>query len=706
MKSFPLLSGIFLVSLALRVLAITLPLNLDEVPWMSRGSDFFREILDGDFHKTYNRHHPGVTNMWLIGSSMFLNCRLDRLLPNWLDLDPDISLRECLKTNFFPINSFIAPRLLQAVITSACMVAIYLLTKRLLGRTIALGAISLLLLEPFFLAYQRFITPDALQTNFEVLALLMLLLYLRRDGNRLWLFGSGVFMGLATASKIPALFALPSIGVWIILIELGYWQSSFPRRGWLRQLVDLSLWSATIAVVILVIWPILWVEPIETLDKLYQGLLAESQRGFFFFLGQITDSPGLLFYPLVLAYRLSPIVQLGLLACLSTLLIPKLRRRLSKAPELIALVLIPVCMIGVLSLIDSKIDRYIIPLMPVLAILAAVGWREIWTWIKPRWEGLGWRWLEVKLLSRKLRPGIKMAITLALAQLFILLPHYPYYLTYYNPLLGGIKVAQHLFMVGQGEGLDQAAQWFNQSYNERQVSEVTVASGYQKAFYPYFQGKTLDLGTRSLKLTEAGVPFWTQANHVVIYFNQFQRQLPDPKILAYFRTQKPLHTVRIKGLDYVQVYPGAVPLAEDLANIKFPRDISFGNKVRLLGYDLNQAEISSNQQLSITFYWEFLAPLPSDAKIRRGLRDGEGKLWEDSISASVLDGYLPIAQISPGTILRDVHQIAHAPELPLGKYSLEVGWNSPSLGQALEARDGVSKLPGIQAVIGEVEVVD
>ncbi|NEO33654.1 MAG: phospholipid carrier-dependent glycosyltransferase [Symploca sp. SIO3C6] len=704
MKSFPLLSGIFLISLALRVLAITIPLNLDEVPWMSRGSDFFREVLDGDFHKTYNRHHPGVTNMWLIGSSMFLNCRLDRLLPNLLDLDPDISLRECLKTNFFPINSFIAPRLLQAVITSACMVGIYLLIKRLLGRSIALGAISLLLLDPFFLAYQRFITPDALQANFGVLALLMLLLYLRRDGNRFWLLGSSVLMGLATATKIPALFALPAIGIWIILIELGFGQSSFPRRGWLRQFIDLSLWGATIAVVILVIWPILWVEPIETLDQLYQGLLSESQRGFFFFLGQITDSPGILFYPLVLAYRLSPIVQVGLLASLSTLLIPKLRRPLSKAPELIALALIPVCIIVVLSVIDSKIDRYIIPLVPVLAILSAVGWQQIWIWIKPKWEGLRWRWLEAKLLPRKLRPGMKMAIALALAQLLILLPHYPYYLTYYNPLLGGMGVAQHLFMVGQGEGLDQAAQWLNQSYNERQVTEITVASGYQKAFYPYFQGKTLDLGTRSLKLTEAGVPSWIQANRVVIYFNQFQRQLPDPKILAYFQAQQPLHTIRIKGLDYVQVYPGAVPLAEDLANIKFPFKISFGDKVRLLGYELNQAEISSNQPLIVTFYWEFLAPLPPGFQIRRGLRDGEGKLWQDS--SSILDGYLPIAQISPGTILRDVHQIAIAPELPPGKYSLEVGWNSPSLGQALKVIDGAGNLPEFQAVIGEVEVLD
>ncbi|MEZ4610894.1 MAG: hypothetical protein R2838_11745 [Caldilineaceae bacterium] len=35
--------------------------------------------------------------------------------------------------------------------------------------------------------------------------------------------------------------------------------------------------------------------------------------------------------------------------------------------------------------------------------------------------------------------------------------HYPYYLTYYNPLVGGTWSAPYVLFAGWGEGLDQAA---------------------------------------------------------------------------------------------------------------------------------------------------------------------------------------------------------------------------------------------------------
>ncbi|AOY80541.2 glycosyltransferase family 39 protein [Moorena producens JHB] len=255
----PILLAIFLVSLVLRVLGITVAFNVDERNWMRRGSLFLWRLLEGDLADTYLRHHPGVTNMWLTGSSQLLNCQFHKLFPGWLNLNQAQSLEACLNTSNFPISSFVMPRLLQAVMTSACMVGIYILAKRLLGRPAALAAISLLILEPFFLAYQRSITTDALQTDFGILGLLLLLLYLRGDGTRRTLVASGALMGLALAAKIPTIFVLPGVGLWIVLIELGVWQASFPQRGWKRQTVDMMLWGITFCAVIFLIWPALWV---------------------------------------------------------------------------------------------------------------------------------------------------------------------------------------------------------------------------------------------------------------------------------------------------------------------------------------------------------------------------------------------------------------------------------------------------------------
>ncbi len=691
MKFSPLLLWIFLVSLTLRVLEITIPLNVDEVLWISRGARFFKNLFDGNLAETFLRHHPGVTNMWLNGSGMILNCWLDKLFPGLLNMNPSSNLNTCLNTiipGSIPINLYVIPRLLQAVITSACMVGIYIFAKQLLGRPAALAAISLLLLEPFFLSYQRLITTDALQTDFSVLALLLFLLYLRGDGDRKWLVASGVFMGLATAAKIPTLFLLPGVIIWIVLIELGLWRTSFSPRGWKRQIIDLMLWSMTLCAVIVLMWPALWVAPLQTFGKLFEGLEEEADKGGLFFLGQVTDSLGLTFYPLVLAYRLSPAMQAGLLACLVILFIPKLRCAYRKIPELIALLLISLCVLVFLSTINRKYDRYFLLAWPELALLAGVGWTTMGAWVKhwgasrqPRlydhWVG---RW--------RTNRGVKTGILLALAQIVVLLPHYPYYLTYYNPLFGGSRTVQNLLMIGQGEGLDRAAHWLNQSPN---AQEITAAVWYDSAFAPYFQGRTVGLNK------------WTSANRVVFYINGIQRQKPEPSVFNYFTTQQPLYTVQLHGVDYVRIYPGSVPLPEDLKNIQVPLSLSFGKQIRLLGYDLNRSELKPGEELLVTFYWKFLEPLPPDFNISVSLRN-QNENSQNRSDAPLVAGYLPLDQIVPGTIVRDIHKLKTLPSVLPGHYRLEVGWFSPSKGQTLESRDAAGNAQGSEAVIGAVEI--
>ncbi|WGV23436.1 glycosyltransferase family 39 protein [Halotia branconii] len=679
MKRSPLLFAIFLISLTLRTLEITASLNTDEGLWIYRGSQFIKHLLEGDLIGTFLKHHPGVPNMWLSGSSMWLNCWLHKLFPSLIDIDLPLNVGACLNIQEFPIPLYIIPRLAQAVITSACMVYLYILAKRLFSKAVALCTVSLLLLEPFFLAYQRFITTDALQADFAVLAILLFLLYLRKDGERKSLLLSGLFLGLATAAKITALFLLPAVALLIILIELGVWQSSFPKRGWKRQFQDFAFWVTTIVVVFILIFPAMWVSPGYVFTKIYKGVLQESDRGFLFFLGQLTHSPGILFYPLVLAYRLSPVLQAGLLATGTVLLIPKLRRQQQKVPELTALILISLCVLLILSLSDNKIDRYINLCLPVLGLLGAVGWLKIISGMK--------YWLGDRVPNFLIDRGLLTALTLLLLQLIFLLPHYPYYLTYYNPLLGGVKVAQNIFMIGQGEGLEKAAQWLNQSPN---VKEIKVASWYSRYFATYFHGETLPIDKR----ISSGIQPWTQANRVVFYKNQLQRQLPEPKILNYFAMQQPLYTVRLHDVDYVWVYPGALPLAEDIKHIQFPLSLSFGEQVRLLGYDLNQTKVSTNGDLIITFYWQFLTPLPADVLLQIGWRDrftdASGADNDNPTKFShtfLLDGYVSPEQISRGTVLRDVHKLKISPTQSSHSYQLKAKLFSPSqekvLGQAV-----------------------
>ncbi|MGI8935600.1 MAG: glycosyltransferase family 39 protein, partial [Phormidesmis sp.] len=319
---------IFLVALALRAIAIDVPINSDEGLWMYRGTFFARRLMDGELAETYLRHHPGVTNMWLIGSSMFLNCLWHNWHPQFWGIDQPASVGACLNQLNFPIGMWILPRIFQAVVTAGCMVAIYDLVRRLLGRPVALVAIGLLMLEPFFLAYQRYLTTDAMQADFGTVGLLAMLVYLRQplgDANdpqnpqigsrsrrpRKWLLLSGAMMGLSIMSKIPSIFFIPAVVTWLVMTEVGR-SESFVRRGWLRQGLDFGLWLLAIGATAFLIWPALWVAPVDTVTQLIAGLQGESQRGAFFYLGQTTDAIGPSFYPLALLYRLTPVLLVGL----------------------------------------------------------------------------------------------------------------------------------------------------------------------------------------------------------------------------------------------------------------------------------------------------------------------------------------------------------------------------------------------------------
>ena len=718
-----LILAIFVVALALRLIALSIPTNVDEGLWMRRGPSFFASLQQGDLANTYLRHHPGVPTMWLIGGSMALRCALREQSPTTLALDQTPSLSACLhllaRQTFFPIEFYATARALQAVITAACLAALYALGRRLFDPALALGAVALLSFEPFFLAYQRFLTTDALQTDFGALASLALLLHLRADRGRRWLIASGVALGLATASKAPALFVLPAVAVWIVLIERGRWQPDFAPRGWRRQCVDLALWGASALATLWLIWPTLWVAPLPTATRFFADIQTEAAGHAQFFLGQPTNAPGPLFYPLVLAYRLSPVLQIGLLVALGQLVIARLRHALTHAPALAALALNALAPLLLFSLSASKIDRYIVAVIPALAFLAAAGWRALLPALVSRMRGrLEQHPRAPDAISRlsgffaageagredgRRAPGWPLA--LALVQFLFLLPCAPYYVAYYNPLLGGTRVAQRLLMIGNGEGLDRVAAWLNQQPN---ADALTVASWHPAGFAPYFRGRVIDVR----KIYSLDLWPWTKAQRVVLYVNQFQRQLPDPQILAYFAAQQPLYVVRLHGVEYAHVYPGPLPLPEEIARVTTPLNWTLsdngaddsGDAVRLHGIEVAQTQVAVGQEVVVAFYWEITGQPPPDSTIYLGLHDALGNRWGGS-DQRPLEGYEPLERMEKGARLRDVHRLTVLPGTPPGTYQVKVSWFSPSEGHALDVRDAAGAPLGNQPTVAEVQVL-
>src|SRR4029079_1117245 len=91
----------------------------------------------------------------------------------------------------------------------------------------------------------------------------------------------------------------------------------------------------------------------------------------------------------------------------------------------------------VISGAPKKFDRYLLPLLPLLLVAAAVGLAS------------------VSRLNGRIRPVVLALIGLAtLHQLASVPPTTPYPLAYFNPLVGGSALASRTILVGWGEGMD------------------------------------------------------------------------------------------------------------------------------------------------------------------------------------------------------------------------------------------------------------
>lgn len=524
--------AVFVVSLALRVVPVDRPLELDEALWVRRGGTFFSALLAGRLEDTYVRPHPGVLSMWMLGSAELAWCRATA--------DPSVPVSWCAcaaRIAAEPLPSlplFIVGRLLQAVVTSAAMAAACGLVARLFGARVGWITAAVIVLEPFFVGFQRFVTTDAMAADLSALAWLFFLLYLR-EGGRARLLLSGAAFGLAAITKIPTILIAPALLLWVALAERGVWPE-FARRGWRVRLRDLALWGGAAAFVAFALWPALWVAPVSTLQRMRVDLVFEKTEGAHV-LAPVDERPAL-FYLLVAAWRLSPVLQAGVLLGLGAWIRTRVRGWLPAA-GLEPIALLAATSLALLRLAgDTAWDRYILFAVPPLALLSAIGW-----------DGCA-RWLESR--SRRAVPVPALVAALAAAQGAMLWEHAPDYVTFYNPVLGGPAAARHVFVLGSGEGLDRAARWLNEQPG---AESLVASSSLASTFAPYFRGRTM-----SVPMTIGGDD-WLTADRIVLYVWQLEVGSPDPVAVPYVWSQlPPLHVVRLEGVDYARIYRGPIVL--------------------------------------------------------------------------------------------------------------------------------------------------
>ncbi len=408
-----------LVAFAILFLATRIPylgydeINPDGVNWHYRSQQFVVALKSHNWAATYQYYHPGVTLMWISGAAI----EVFKHITGYLNYD---------QYNFLMFH-FVAKYAVVFTQLALSFILIYYLTK-IIGFKKSLLTTLIFSLEPFFLGNSRLYHLDVLLALLIFISLCVSYLNLREFSYTKSII-SGLFLALAFLTKSIGIVAL----LFVLMYAVSYFSFTKDYKGLLKYFLSVS---ASFALFTFMLFPAMWADPVFYFLK----VLTESERIGIreghsqIIFGQPTDDASPLFYPLVMLMKVSLFVWLGIiLSAISTVkLIPQYVVNL-KSKYMNPTIFLSLFYFGyffVMFFPMKKIDRYMLPMYPFLALIASIGFTRVYNLI-------------VKPAQRKLYLGFIVFFF----GIFVAVPIvtlYPYFFTYTSPLFGSAKNANKI----------------------------------------------------------------------------------------------------------------------------------------------------------------------------------------------------------------------------------------------------------------------
>ena len=548
----------------LRAVSSSAFVTWDEPAWVYRSVRFLMAVLRGDFRGTLVVGHPGVMTMWSGAMGLawhrFVSGTVTATQLSSIDAYSTLQVHD---PELMRKLAALLPMAKQGILIAhaAVSITIYWLLRAILDRRHACVGALFLGLDPFYLGLSRVLHLDALSSGLMLIAVLSALLWTRgrRKTPLIW---SGVAAGLAALSKATGVLAAPAVA--IVLYRGAHGPSPGAsdmatlrsRVGRMRQALPLWVLAALLAFV--AAWPAMWVAPGEALGSvmgLSLGYAADpGDATATFFRGVATGEPGLLFYPVAVLFRATPLTLVGVLLALLGQIVrakrgPRSEGSMASVRSGVATSLLLCAALYVVAITASrkKFDRYALAALMSLDIVAALGLMDAAEAIIGKLKGRSQR-----IRAGNALPALLTALLVALQAVLLVLPLYPAYaIAYYNPWAGGPLTAARTIPVGWGEGIERAAAYLADLPD---APNVTVATWAVAGLAPTFPG-------RIVTLSEETVP---DADYVLLYIGDVQiisgldRQGAPvatwPLAARFYGVKEPEHIVTVNGVEYVWIY--------------------------------------------------------------------------------------------------------------------------------------------------------
>ncbi|MCB0020834.1 MAG: hypothetical protein KDE09_23730 [Anaerolineales bacterium] len=334
-----------------------------------------------------------------------------------------------------------------------------------------------------------------------------------------------------------------------------------------------------------------------------------------------------------------------------------------QAQTLLLLLAYSLAFLLMLTLAAKKYDRYALPALLPLLLLAASGW--VW---------LGARWPRFRGLPDS------FAALVAAGQFLFLLVVLPFPLAAYNWLGGGVRVAERVMTVGWGEAVSTAAADLGQGLPAG-VSLPTLFTDNVAAAAPFYPGPVARLTANNLRFARNG-------DSIVVEGASWQGGLPE--LLA---SREADQYWQLRGLT-ARRYP-------IVAVSSLPRQLvgwSFGAVARVTQVEFDGVAWPERIPLALTISLD----QPADYQLQLALQDSNGHVWA-SWEQSLLNEFDQTGAFWIEDIpYRRRYDLAFPGDLPPGSYTLTASLFAD--GARLGVFDGAGQFAGVSLPLATLPI--
>jgi hypothetical protein len=571
------LTGIVAAAIWLpRAFALDRYVATDEVVWVWRSANFYYSLGQRDFERTSITKHPGVVTMWLESAAFLLKFPEYRSFgQGWLN---KYALFEALALSkgVDPHEILVTGRALTVILNTTLLVISFLYARKLFGDGPTLVGFLLIAFDPLHMGISRMAHLDGPMASFLLLSLLAFLNYIYAGRRARDLLISAAAGGLAILAKIPGFILIPAAG---LIAFWDFWerrqealaQTSSKTGVWFNLLIKpMAIWGLVLLVTTFVFFPAMWVKPLATFKYLALSPFSVADNivvdQTFSVGGGQTEQPFELTtklsekpfdyvfrYPKRYLWRITPVIVIGLVLAMAAYFLKagalaeaRLRRALR------GMLLFAILYTIFMTIPPKSSEKYYLPVYVVFDLIAGIGWFSAADWAK-------------KYVPSRLRAALAFLVLLGVLalQAALALRTFPYYVTYFNPLLGGNRRANQTLNLGSGEGLDLAADYLNQKPGAKWLKAM---SWYGIGpFSYYFDGETVPL-YGSGEWTAEDIARLRQLDYLVVYVNQWKRQIPGG-LFPWLEGVEPEQRVWFDGIELARIYKvKAIPAEKFISN--------------------------------------------------------------------------------------------------------------------------------------------